>query len=182
MIAKIILSIKGLLFDNGVMKEINVRELNTYLDVFSTEEDPAIIIANDGKRTNGMTIGWASYGILWNKYSATIYINKKRYSKEIFDEADYFSICYMKKENKDAVKYFGIVSGRDEDKMTKCGLEISNDLAPYFANSRITIICRKMGQSDFDIDHVDPSVTTWYKRDGVHTLYYGEIIKVLVEE
>lgn len=164
------------------MKELNILDLNKYIDPLSIKKDPAIIIANDGNETNGMTIGWAGFGVLWKKYMATVYVHKMRYSKHIFDNAKYYSICFMKPEHKDIVKYFGTVSGRDENKMEKSGLTVNNDLAPYFEESRVVVICRVMGKSDFDINSVDEGVQEWYNKDGVHTQYYGEIVKLLVNE
>lgn len=144
------------------------------------EERPAIAVATDGSRTNGLTIGWAGFGVLWNKQAATVYIHKKRYSKEIFDNAEYFSICFTADKNQ--IKYFGTVSGRDENKMEKCGMTVNNkNLAPYFEESDVVIICRIMGKSDFCVSAVDTGVTPWYKSEGVHTQYYGEIVKVLVK-
>lgn len=163
------------------MREIEINDLNKYVNPFSTREDPAIVLVSDAKKTNGMTIGWASFGILWEKLMATVYIHKLRYSKHIFDNANYYSICYMKPEHKDIVNYFGTASGKNENKIEKCGLEIVDDLAPYFKNSRVVIICKIVGQSDFDINHVDERVKSWYQKEGVHSQYYGEIVKVLVE-
>lgn len=160
------------------MKEISIQELAKTFNPFSMEEQPAIALACDGIRTNGLTIGWAGYGILWNKNTATVYVHKQRYSKEIFDNAQYFSICFV--EDKKQVKYFGTVSGRDENKIEKCGMTLNaEEKAPYFEESKLVLICRVMGKSDFDANSVDSGVSAWYKRDGVHTLYYGEIIKVL---
>ena len=164
------------------MKEVEVRDLVKYIDPMSLEENPAIIIASDGKETNGMTIGWAGFGILWRKYMATVYVHKQRYSKHIFDNAKYYSICFMKNEQKDIVKYFGSVSGRNENKMEKCGLTVLEDVAPYFKEARAVVLCRVMGKSDFDINNVDEGVKDWYDKEGVHSQYYGEIVKVLVNE
>lgn len=164
------------------MKNINVKDLNKYVDPLSLDEDSAIIIASDGKETNGMTIGWAGFGVLWKKLMATVYVHKQRYSKHIFDNAEYYSINFMKKEHKDVVNYFGTVSGKDEDKMSKCGLVVINDVAPYFEDARVAVLCRVMGKSDFDINNVDDGVKDWYQKQGVHTQYYGEIVKVLVNE
>lgn len=162
------------------MREIEIKELNNFVDPMSIKEKPAIALASDGNETNGLTIGWLGLGALWRKYSATVYVHKTRYSKHIFDNAKYFSICFLKDENKDTLKYFGTVSGKDENKMEKCGLTVINDVAPYFAESRLVILCRTMGKSDFDLNEVDEGVKEWYSKDGVHTQYYGEIIKILV--
>ena len=164
------------------MKEIRIQDLFNYINPFDLENNPAIVMCSDTKITNGMTIGWAQFGILWRKYSATVYIHKQRFSKQILDKANYFAICFMKKEHQDIVKYFGTVSYRDDDKVAKCGLEVINDNAPYFKESEVVIICKKMGQSDFDKNNVDESVKSWYQKNGVHSQYYGEIIKVLVKD
>ncbi|MBQ0036015.1 MAG: flavin reductase [Firmicutes bacterium] len=163
------------------MKEIDIKDLNKYVDPLATEHDPAIVMVSDENETNGMTIGWAGFGVLWKKLMATVYIHKLRYSKHIFDNAKYYAICYMKPEHKDVVKYFGTVSGKDEDKIKNCGLEVVYDLAPYFKDARAVVICRIMGQSDFDINHVDEGVKNWYQLEGVHSQYYGEIVKILVD-
>ena len=62
---------------------------------------------------------------------ATVYVHKTRYSKHIFDHAKYYSICFMDQEHKNQLGYFGRVSGRDENKMEKCGMTVNNqDVAP----------------------------------------------------
>lgn len=164
------------------MKEVSIKELNNYINVLEMESKPAIALASDLKRTNGLTIGWFSIGTLWRKPCATVYIHLKRFSKQIFDNAEYFSICFLREEDKKQIAYFGSVSGKDEDKMSGCGLEVDEDLAPYFKDSKVVIICKKMGQSDFDANSVDEGVKAWYLKDGVHTQYYGEIIKVLIND
>lgn len=46
------------------MKEISVKELVNYINPFELKEKPAIAVANDGIETNGLTIGWAGFGVL----------------------------------------------------------------------------------------------------------------------
>ena len=114
---------------------------------------------------------------------ATVYVHKTRYSKHIFDHAKYYSICFMDQEHKNQLGYFGRVSGRDENKMEKCGMTVNNqDVAPYFEESSVVILCKVMGKSDFDQKSVDENVYEWYQEEGVHSQYYGEIVKVLVKD
>ena len=165
------------------MKEIDVTSINQYVDIMSLRKNPAIAIANNGTQTNGLTIGWFSLGVLWHHYCATTYIHATRYSKQIFDGAEYYAVCIMEEKHKDVVSYFGRVSGRDENKIEKCGLKLNcDDVAPYFEESKAVILCRIMGKSDFDVNSVDDSVKQWYQKEGVHTQYYGDIVKVLVKE
>lgn len=164
------------------MRQIDIKDLSSYVKPFDMEEDAAIAVATDGKETNGLTVGWAGFGILWSKPCLTLYVHKTRYSKHIFDNAKYCSLCFMPKDLKNQVEYYGRVSGRDENKIQKCGMKLNTeDVAPYFEESRAVILCRIMGKSDFDVNNVDSRVLSWYQKDGVHTQYYGEIVKVLVQ-
>lgn len=113
---------------------------------------------------------------------ATVYVHKTLYSKHIFDQAEYYSIYFMDQEHKNQLGYFGRVSSRDENKMEKCGTTVNNeDVAPYFEESSVVILCKVMGKSDFDQKSVDENVYEWYQEEGVHGQYYGEIVKVLVK-
>lgn len=49
------------------MKEIEVKGLIKYINPFELNVKPAIAIACDGKEINGLTIGWAGFGVLWIK-------------------------------------------------------------------------------------------------------------------
>ena len=98
---------------------------------------------------------------------ATVYVHKTRYSKHIFDHAKYYSICFMDQEHK----------------LENCGMTVNNqDVAPYFEESSVVILCKVMGKSDFDQKSVDENVYEWYQEEGVHSQYYGEIVKVLVKD
>ena len=165
------------------MREAKIEELFQYIDPMTLNTEPAIAVATDGKETNGLTIGWAEFGRLWRKPAMTVYVHRARYSKHIFDGASCYSVCFLEPEHKDAIKYFGTVSGRDEDKMKNGGLTVmKTDGVPYFAESRVVVICRVMGKNDFDVSSCDEGVRAWYQRDGVHTLYHGEIVKLLVKD
>ena len=140
-----------------------------------------LVAANDGEKSNAMTASWGSLGVMWGKPSAFIVIRPQRYTKEFLD----FSLSIFPKEKKEIMNYMGTVSGRDEDKIAKCGLtERIVDGAPVFAESRITLICRKqfagpMEESSF----CDPSVVErWYPQKDFHTLYIGRIEKVIVND
>ena len=55
----------------------------------------------------------------------------------------------------------------DENKMEKCGMIVNNeDVAPYFEESSVVILCKVMGKSDFDSKSVDENVYEWYQEEG----------------
>ena len=48
--------------------------------------------------------------------------------------------------------------------MEKCGTTVNNeDVAPYFKESSVVILCKVMGKSDFDSKSVDEHVYEWYQ-------------------
>lgn len=144
-----------------------------------------LVAANDGEKSNAMTASWGSLGVMWGKPSAFIVIRPQRYTKEFLDRAQTFSLSILPGEKRELLNYMGTVSGRDEDKMAKSGLtERLVEGAPVFAESRLTLVCRKqfagpMEESSF----LDPSVVEkWYPQKDFHILYIGRIEKVIVND
>ena len=161
------------------MKEINIAELDPKYNLF--KQYGTIALVDNGTRTNGLTIGWGSVGVLWRTNIATIYIHKTRFSKEIFDTSKYFSINLFEEKYNEQVGYYGKVSGRDEDKIINGGLEVEIiDGVKTFKEAKYSIICEKVGQTDFDLNTITlEDIISWYKGTGVHTAYFGKILKVV---
>ncbi len=166
-------------------KEIGLEGIAEYKDPFSLFHEGAVALAENKEKANPITIGWGAIGTLWSKPMCTVYIHKSRYSKHIFDEADGFSVCFFpKKEDPIALRYFGTASGRDEDKIAKSGYRLAHeDGIPYLEEAELVILCKKVGETDFKADQVpEGRIRDWYAKDGVHSLYMGEIVKVLKKE
>lgn len=165
--------------------EIDLKEITQYRDILSLFANGAIAVAKGSEGENSLTIGWGGLGVLWRKPTLTIYINKKRYSKKIFDNASYFSVCFFnKKYNKELGQFYGTLSGKHIDKIHNGPFTIDyyEDI-PFYKESEIVIFCKKIGQSDFDINLINlENIVEWYKQDGVHTIYQGEVIKVIKSE
>ncbi len=160
--------------------EIGPEEIGQYKDSVSLFGEGAIAYAQGKERANGLTIAWGGLGVLWRKPCMTVYIHKDRYSKTIFDEADAYSVNFFGDEAKELLNYFGSHSGRNEDKAAVAQASIAKgDIAPYFEDAELVVLCKKMGQNDFDPNSVDEGVKAWYAKSGVHTIYHGEIVKVL---
>ena len=53
------------------------------------------------------------------------------------------------------------------------------DNTPIFKEAELIVIAKKRAQNNFDISKIqEPTILDWYSKEGVHTIYYGEIIKV----
>ena len=137
-------------------------------------------------RVNTMTASWGGVGILWNKPVATIYIRPSRYTKEIIDQTDEFSLSVLPENKyKNALNFCGSHSGRDGDKFaaSKLTVQYSNDI-PWVKQARLVLFCHKLYAQEFAPDaFADEKVLNQnYKKDDFHTMYIGEIIKVLEDK
>ena len=163
-----------------------IEAKNLTENVFSLISDKWMLItAGTAEHCNTMTASWGGLGVIWGAPSATCYIRPQRYTKEFIDNGETFSMTFFDKKYKNDLKYFGAVSGRQEDKFKTSGLNLNyhNDV-PFVDEGNLAFICKKMAAVpitkdmfiDMDIDE------KWYSKanlDDYHTMYIGEITDIL---
>ncbi len=143
------------------------------------------VTAGDEKKVNTMTASWGGVGVLWGKNVAFIFIRESRYTKEFIDSNDFFTLNFFDSEDeecKQALKYFGAVSGRDEDKISKANMDVDYcGKVPYLRESNMVLVCKKMSAGVMEPkDFIDPEIMDkWYKDGDMHTMYIGEITQIL---
>ncbi|MDD6192590.1 MAG: flavin reductase, partial [Lachnospiraceae bacterium] len=120
---------------------------------------------------------------LWGKNVANIFIRESRYTKEMIDNSDTFSLCFFEDTKMHStLSYLGQVSGRDEDKIAGARLHINHIKdVPIIDEAKFVLICRKLSATPITADQfIDPTIKdTWYKDNDMHTMYVGEILEVL---
>ena len=118
------------------------------------------------------------------KTVATVYIRPSRYTKEIIDETDTFSLSFLPERYKTALDYCGCHSGRNEDKFraTKLDVEYMNG-TPWIKQARLVLFCQKLYSQELDsFKFVEEKFCNqFYRKNDFHTIYIGEITKVLAE-
>jgi flavin reductase (DIM6/NTAB) family NADH-FMN oxidoreductase RutF len=132
--------------------------------------NPAVVVASygtDGK-ANAATVAWA--GICCSSPPCvTISLRKATYSYGCVKERKAFTLNIPSEEMVKKVDHLGLVSGRDEDKLSVVGLKpVRSDLvdAPYIREFPVTLECK--------VIHVIEI--------GLHTQFIGEILDVKVDE
>ena len=133
-------------------------------------------------RINTMTASWGGVGVMWGKNVAYVVIRPQRYTKEFIDNAERFSLTFFPEQYKKELGYLGRVSGRDEDKIAKSGLcAIMDDGAPYFAEGRMVLQCKKLYRQEFSETgfYSDEIPQQCYEAGDYHMLYIAEIERVL---
>lgn len=152
--------------------------------VFSLIGDRWMLVAATDKsgRTNAMTASWGGMGVLWGKKVAFVFIRPQRYTKRFVDEADKFTLSFFDDSYKNMLGYMGKVSGKDEDKMAKSGLTVTDkDGAPVFKEASLTLVCRKMYRDTLKEENfIDKSnIKKWYPQKDYHDVYVAEIVEEL---
>lgn len=144
-----------------------------------------LITAEKDGVVNTMTASWGELGHVWNKNSIIVYIRPQRYTKEFVDNSDYFSVTVFPEEYHDKLVYLGRTSGKEEDKIKKAGLTVAYaEGVPYFEEAKLTIVGRKMYAEELKEEaftDVDVRNQVYPERD-YHTLYIGEVTKILVKD
>ena len=141
-----------------------------------------LITAREGDRVNAMTASWGGVGVLWGKNTAFIFVRESRYTKELIDLNDHFSLTFFDSSYKSALKYFGMVSGRTEDKIKagKMNVNYFQDI-PFIDEGNFVICCRKMSATPILPEQfLDSEIQEkWYADGDLHMMYVGEIIQIL---
>ncbi len=178
---------------------MNKREINVfdYAETILKAMPKGILLTSAaGEKVNSMTIGWGTLGIEWGGPIFTAFIREGRYTRELLDEGDSFTVNIpLNNENKKAVGYLGVKSGRDTDKLADLGLTLvpSDEVeAPAIKEFPLTLECKVVLRQLQDKDAMAPEMMQWYPQDvdgsfhgankDFHVAYYGQILKAYIIE
>lgn len=119
-------------------------------------------------KPNAMTVAWG--GICCsNPPCITVSLRKATYSYAGIVENKAFTVSIPSENHVKAADYFGITSGKDEDKFqATCLTPVRSELvpAPYVGEFPVVLECKLLNSLEV----------------GLHTMFVGEIIDIKVEE
>ena len=143
-----------------------------------------LITAGNKEKFNMMTASWGGIGVLYNKPVAICFINPARYTYQIMEGNDTYTLTFYPQEYRKALEYCGTKSGRDEDKVKGSGLtpvEVETG-AMAFGEAAVIIECRKLVSQSISLDAIN-NVEERNKRaaGAMHKMYIGEIVNVWVK-
>ena len=144
----------------------------------------ALLSAGPKDDHNTMTISWGSMGTLWHKPTVTVYVRPTRFTHKFMNEYEYFTVSFLPDELHDALVTMGTTTGRHKtDKDALAGLTVK-DLgeAITYEEAELTILCRKIYSADMQTRHMPVEVVKeLYSPEAPHTVYIGEVIKIIGE-
>lgn len=151
--------------------------------IFGTQN--ALLTAGSRERCNTMTVGWSQIGVLWGVPVCTVYVRPERYTYAFTEESDYFTVSVLPEKFRKTMAICGTKSGRDMDKIAECGLTLcyGEGDAPYFAESELVLVCKKLYAQDMDASCVteEATVSPYYKTGGWHRTYVGKIVEAYMK-
>ena len=175
--------------EDNMFKEINPKEFTNNAPAEFGDKWMLLTAGNEEAGFNTMTIAWGQFGSVWGRKglkgcipTAVCYVRPSRYTKVFMDSQEYFTLCSFPEEYRKTLGYLGSHSGRDEDKITVCGLTpVYSDTTTYFAEAETVYICKKLYQAPIvEEGFVDKSlIDENYPLRDYHEMYIGEIVKVL---
>lgn len=164
-----------------MLKEFDIEKLNE--NPFKLIGKEWMLIAAGGNnKHNMMTASWGSFGVLWNKNIATVFIRPSRYTLSFIENNDCFSLNFP--IDKKIHGICGSKSGRDINKTKACNLTpIYLDNTVYFEESRLVVICKKIYSSELDYSKfLDSEIEKNYPNKDYHKIFIGEIVKAYKNE
>jgi flavin reductase (DIM6/NTAB) family NADH-FMN oxidoreductase RutF len=166
-----------------MFREINIRELQE--NAVKMIADRWLLIATgDEEKYNMMTGSWGALGEMWGKDIAVTVVRPERYTHDLMEENEYFTLSVLPDEiNKAVHAVCGSQSGRDVDKTALTGLSPVFDQSVYFEQAEIVLVCKKIYVSEVKKENfLDPQLDEKWYGQGYHTMYVGEIVKTLIKE
>ena len=135
---------------------------------------------------NVMTIGWATFGIVWNRPVCMVMVRPTRYTFTLIEESGAFTVNVPASGMDDVLDFCGHNSRRDVDKIRALGLAFSpaKTIASISLDDcSLTYECRVVGKYDISPDMLAEDVLLNHYKDGTregnyHRVYLGEILSV----
>lgn len=144
-----------------------------------------LVTAGTSEKFNTMTASWGGVGWLWNQPVAFVFVRPERYTHDFLEAESRLTLSFYPESCRDKLKFCGTKSGREVDKVAETGLRPVRleSGAITFAQSRLTLDCRKLFKSSMTSDaFVDASILArWYGSQpggSLHDVYIAAIEQV----
>lgn len=159
-------------------KEIAYQEYSS--TVLETISKGAFLTTNAGGRSNTMTIGWGSIGVMWGLPVFTVLVRKSRYTYELIENSSAFTVSIPLHDMQAELALCGSKSGRDMDKFAAAGLKRQPGQkvsVPIIGGCGLHYECEILYKSAMDPAQLDPAIQQKSYKDGdYHTFYHGKIV------
>ena len=160
------------------MKNLNYMSIAE--DAINKIKKGAFLTVKAAGAINTMTIGWATFGFIWQKPVMMVAVRPTRHTFGIIEKAQDFTVTIPANDMSKAIAFCGSKSGRDVDKLKKCSLETAAGqkvASPIIKVPGIHYECKIVLKSAMNPAFLDKDIDkSIYPQKDYHTLYFGEIV------
>ncbi|MBS1368991.1 MAG: flavin reductase family protein [Lentisphaeria bacterium] len=141
-----------------------------------------------GGAFNAMTVGWGFFGCMWGEPAVTVFLRPQRYTLEVLDHCDTFTLSAFDPKYRQALTAIGGSSGREvPDKLARAGLTPvrSEEVeAPSFAEAELVLECRKLFRTELTgRNFIDKSlINAHYPERDYHVCFIGRVVRIAGDE
>ena len=158
----------------------NMNYMSIAEDAMSKIKKGAFLTVKASEAFNTMTIGWATFGVIWQKPIMMVAVRPTRHTFGIMEKAQDFTVTVPAGDMSKAIAFCGSKSGRDVDKFKMCNLETAesqNVASPIIKVPGIHYECKIVLKTAMNPAHLDENVDkSLYPQKDYHTLYFGEVV------
>ena len=160
------------------MKDVNYMSVAE--DSSNKIKAGAFLTVKSGSALNTMTIGWATFGIVWQKPIMMVAVRSSRHTFGIMEAAKDFTVTVPAGGMDKELAFCGSKSGRDVDKFKQCNLKTTDSrrvVSPIIKTPGRHYECKIIYKSAMDPAYFDKDYdSSLYPKKDYHTLYFGEIL------
>ena len=156
-----------------------------------------LLTTKRGEEVNAMTIGWGCIGIDWSRPVFIAYVRESRYTKQLLEENDEFTVNVPLGEvHRAALSLCGRKSGRDMNKIEKLKLTLEEPdtiSVPGIREFPLTLECKVIYKQKQDLSAIPQDILDRFypvEEDTLHPgsdrdyhiAYTGQILKAYIIE
>lgn len=152
-----------------------------FAPLYALDKEWALLTAGTKEKFNAMTVSWGGLGTLWHKPVVTVYVRPNRYTYEIMEDNDNFTISFYDEKHRKDLTTLGTKSGRDGNKIALTSLTPEFlETAVSFKEAKLTLVCKKIYYQDLDGNNISPSEKDkFYGKEPIHRMYIGEVVDII---
>ena len=133
-----------------------------------------------------MTIGWAEFGIIWNRPVCMVMVRPTRYTYTLIEESSAFTVNVPASGMEALLAFCGRNSGREVDKIKILGLSCSPSKrvdSIVLDSCALAYECQVIAKCDISPEMLAADVLSDHYRGGIpeanyHRVYFGEILNI----
>ncbi len=168
----------------NLFQKINAKKLD--FNAFELLDDAWMLVTAGVKNNcNTMTASWGGFGILWNKTVAYVFIRPTRYTFQFSEKYEGMTLSFFTEHYREELKFCGAHSGKDIEKIHKCGFtkfETASG-AIGFSEAWLILECKKLSYQDINPENfLDMKINNNYPKKDYHRMYICEITNCYLKQ